>query len=548
MNIGLVQFYDDKINYGIYSEKINSEYCKLNNYTYFCETDSGKITVALNGKAPTWYKPLLILDTFNKNPDLDYLLFLDADAVVSDFNQKIEDFIDPNYDFVLAEDVGHHSDMNAGVILIKNTQWAKDFLKKWWKSGEEFTGKDAEELQIQTLLPQHIDQKGVFKNSLWHDQTCFTLLYRNDKEAKDHIKVIPNRLFNWAEPNQGNFIFHAYGKGAFPFRTLDILYKEKFETSENLDNINLIVYHIFCVEDYIDIVTNQIERLKKSGLYDWCDKLEVTCINLTNNFTEIEKIFEGLDKANLNKYTQNAFEYEGINKVWEYSQTHKGRVLYFHSKGVSNKYRKKSTGEISEWKTKGVGLWKEMMEYYLIDNWKDCIPKLDEYDQCGLTQHSNWLWGNFWWSNLSWIKSNPKPAFGDRWYFEAWLNAGRNPNIYEFYHFNWNPYYTLLPIDFFTNPKDHYRVKINSAYYGTIGEQQDESKPLADRVVVDVTDLIINNFKSNQEKAINIRVDNNLVDKDPHFGFEKYLEIHFELDGEECILVTSEDENCIINF
>ncbi len=50
-------------------------------------------------------------------------------------------------------------------------------------------------------------------------------------------------------------------------------------------------------------------------------------------------------------------------------------------------------------------------------------------------------------------------------------------------------------------------------------------------------DIIINNFRANQEKAINIRVDNNLVDKDPHFGFEKHLEIHFELNGEECISV-----------
>ena len=57
----------------------------------------------------------------------DYVLFLDADAIISDFNQKIEDFIDPKYDIILAEDIGHHSDMNAGVILIKNTQWSKDF-------------------------------------------------------------------------------------------------------------------------------------------------------------------------------------------------------------------------------------------------------------------------------------------------------------------------------------------------------------------------------------------------------------------------------------
>ena len=549
MNIGIAQFYDNRINYGVYSEKINSKYCELNNYTYFCETDFNKISLCLDGKAPTWYKPKLILDVFLQYPDLDYLLFLDADAIISDFNQKIENFIDPKYDLILAEDIGHHSDMNAGVILIKNTQWSKDFLEQWWKSGEEFTGNDAKELNIHTLLPQHMEQRGTFGNALWHDQTCLTLLYRNNKDVRDHIKIIPNHSFNWYEYNQGNFIFHAYSKGHSPYRTLDVIYREKFEQlDENTNSINLIVYHIFCTGNYLEVVSKQVDKLKNSGLYGWCDKLEVTCINLENNFTEVEKIFEGLDKVNFNKHTNNDYEYEGINKVWEYSQTHLGKVLYFHSKGVSNQYKNKETQEHSEWKSKGVYLWKEMMEHYLIDNYKDCLLQLDSHDQCGVTLNNQWWWGNFWWSNLSWVKSNPKPSKGDRWYFEAWLNHGRNPYGYEFYHFDWNPYYTNLPLSFILDPKDHYKVKINKAYYGTIGEQQDEGRPLIDRVVADVTDVIINNFKSNQEKAINIRVDNNLIDEDPHFGFEKYLEIHFELDGEKCILTSSEGQQCKINF
>tara|TARA_R110000744_G_scaffold284621_1_gene396147 strand:+ start:1395 stop:3050 length:1656 start_codon:yes stop_codon:yes gene_type:complete len=548
MTVGIIQFYDNKIDYGVYSEKINSKYCELNNYFYFCETDSNKISLSLDGKAPTWYKPKLILDVFSQHPNLDYLLFLDADAIVSDFNQKIEDFIDAKYDLILAEDIGHHSDMNAGVILIKNTQWSKDFLEQWWKSGEEFTGNDSKELNIHTLLPQHMEQKGTFENALWHDQTCLTLLYRNNKDVRDHIKIIPNHSFNWYEPNQGNFIFHAYSKGHSPYRTLDILYREKFETSDNLDNINLIVYHVFCTGNYLDVVSKQIDRLKSSGLYEWCDKLEVTCINLEGNFNSIKNIFKELDKVTLNTYTSNDYEYEGINKVWEYSQTHSGKVLYFHSKGVSNQYKNKSTQEHSEWKAKGVEFWKELMEYYLIDNFKECINKLDTYDQCGLTLNNQWWWGNFWWSNLSWVKSNPKPSKGDRWYFEAWLNHGRNPKGYEFYHFSWNAYYTYLPLDFVVNPKISYKVNIKKAYYGSIGEQQDEGRPVVDRVVADVTNTIIGNFKSNQEKAINIRVDNNIVSEDPHFGFEKYLEIHFDLDGEECILTTSEGQHCKIIF
>lgn len=548
MNIGIIQFYNNQVDYGVYSEKINQEYCNQKGYKYICDTDSNKIALVLNGKAPTWYKPRLLQQAFSDHPDLDYLLFLDADAIINDFSQSVEDFIDPQYDIVVAEDIGHHSVMNAGVILLKNTQWVKEFLEKWWKSGEEFTGNDAKHLNIQTLLPQHIEQTGVFQNALWHDQTCFTLLYKNDPEVSKHVKIIPNHSFNWYEAGSKNFIFHAFMKGHIPYRSLDLRYRERFELSTNFDNINLIVYHIFCTGDYIDVVTKQINRLKTSGLYDWCDTLEVTCISLDNNFTEVENIFKGLDKVNLNKYKDNSYEYEGINKVWEYSQTHSGKVLYFHSKGVSNKYKNKNTQEHSEWKAKGVEFWKELMEYYLIDNYTECLEKLETHDQCGLTLNNNWWWGNFWWSNLSWIKINSKPNHGDRWYFEAWINYGRNPSGYEFYHFDWNAYYTYFPLDFVINPNPPYKVNIKKAYYGTLGEQQDEGRPVVKRSVVDVTDKVINNFKSNEEKRINIRVDNDLTEKDPAFGVEKYLEVHLDLNGEECILTTSEGQPCKINF
>lgn len=543
MNIVVAQFYTSNVLYGHYAEAINKKYCEEKGYTYFCEKDDNKIKTLLEDRAPTWYKPKLIENVLEQlNPD--YILFLDIDAIVSDFNQNIEDFIDNNYSIVFAEDIGHHSAMNAGVFLLKNNEWSKNFLKTWWEAGETFTPENSRDLVI---LEQNFGKIGYFKNALWHDQTCLTTLYENNDDIKNNIKIISNKSFNHNEYNDNNFIFHAYAYGQSHYRTLDIIYKQVVLPNSNTKNINLIVYHIYCIGNYLDVVNQQLNRLKTSGLYDWCDKLEITCININNDFTAIEELIKDLDKANLTKTTNNSYEYEGINKVWEYSQNYNGKVLYFHTKGVSNTYNNLKERKESIKKRKGIAWWKEAMEYFVIDNYKECIQKLDEYDQCGLTNINGWWWGNFWWSNLSWPKSNEKPKSGDRWSFEAWLNNCRRPLIYEFYHFEFNPYYTKLPNDIYIN-KNLYKnskIEVIKAFYGTLGEQQDEGKPLLERIVIDVTDKIKENLIYNNNRGFNIRVDNN-IGGDPYFGVYKTLEVYFLLDDKECIITV--DENKSLNF
>jgi hypothetical protein len=183
------------------------------------------------------------------------------------------------------------------------------------------------------------------------------------------------------------------------------------------------------------------------------------------------------------------------------------------------------------------------MEYFLIDNFQDCLQKLDEYEQCGVTNNDKWWWGNFWWANLSFIRINAKPTHGDRWYFEAWLNHYRNPSVYEFYHFDFNGYFTYLPQDI--HDKEKYKdskIEVVRAFYGTLGEQQDEGKIFAERVVVDVTEQIKHNLEANNYKGFDIRVDNN-IGGDPYYGIEKKLEIYFLLNDIQYIITADENRN-----
>ena len=545
MKIVIAQFYTENVTYGEYAEAINRKYCEENGYEYFCEKDTAKIRTVLEDRAPTWYKPTLVTEVLN-NYNPDYVLFMDIDAIISDSNQKIEDFIDENYDLILTEDVGHHSVANAGVFILKNTEWSKEFLKTWNDSAEKYAGKDARDLII---MEQNLEREGYFKNALWHDQTCFTILYENNENIREHTKIISNRSLNYPEYNKGNFIFHAFAYGLIKNRTLDTIYREKAYVETGKENINLIVYHIYCVGNYLEVVKQQLERLKTSGVYDWCDKLEITCINTEGNFQDIEELVKDLTKATLNKFTENNFEYQAIKKVWEYSQQYKGKVLYFHTKGVANTYKDAETGEESEQKKKGVRWWKEAMEYFLIDKYEDCIDKLNKYNQCGLTIDRGWWWGNFWWSNLSWVCNNPEPVPSTRWSFEAWLNSNREPSYYEYFHLDWSPYYSILPEDLYLN-RDKYSnstIEVVEAFYGTLGEQMNESYTKADRVMADVTEQIRANLIAHGNRGFNIRVDNNIAG-DPYFGIPKVLEIHFLIDEEKCILVALEDTNLIFKL
>lgn len=544
-NIIVAQFYTNNVLYGKYSEGINRDYCEKNGYKYISETNTNKITMACEGRSFTWFKPKFIKEIFEiYNPE--YVLFLDADAILVNRNIKIEDFIDENYEIIFAEDIGgtsSHSAMNAGAFIIKNTNFSKDFLEQWWNLGDTLKGKDGRNL---TMSSENKEKTGYFREGLWHDQTCLTYLYEHNESIHKKLKIISNESFNYYEYNENKFMFHAFRYGVEPFRTIDIRYNEILNSQLILPNINLIVYHIFAKNNFKEIVESQINRIIKTGLYDWCDKMEITFTGEKSDLDLIAPIFSNLEKINITITPDNRFEYYAINTIWEYSQKFNGKVFYFHTKGVSNNYKDIQSMEISERKVQGIKWWKEILEKFLIDKWEECINVLDKYDQCGVTNAQGWWWGNFWWSNLSWVRSNTKPYCGDRWYFEAWLNNYRDPKIYEWYHFTFNPYFSILPNDIYDVEKyKDSEIVLIKAEYGTIGIQTDEAQLINERVMIDATEKIKNNFISNNRRGFNFFVSNDIAG-DPNHGFKKIIEIVFKIDEKEYILVASEGQ--FLNF
>jgi hypothetical protein len=125
--IVVCQFYTSNVSYGKYSEKINQKYCEDNGYDYYVEKDGDKIKSKIGSRSWTWYKPLLIEEVFNSHPDCDYVLFMDIDAIFSNNSRRIEEFINNDFSILMTNDYGP-SLVNAGVMLLKNNQFSKDFI------------------------------------------------------------------------------------------------------------------------------------------------------------------------------------------------------------------------------------------------------------------------------------------------------------------------------------------------------------------------------------------------------------------------------------
>ena len=137
-----------------------------------------------------------------------------------------------------------------------------------------------------------------------------------------------------------------------------------------------------------------------------------------------------------------------INKVREFAISNNTRnntnanILYLHTKGISfsDNYQEEND-------------WIDMMLYFLVEEHKVCIDKLDTTDinavGCNFmhvpTKHFS---GNFWWAKSNYIKTLPileeykVPVIPCD--AEFWLCIN-NPKIYTMHNSNLDHYYHIYP-------------------------------------------------------------------------------------------------------
>jgi hypothetical protein len=295
----------------------------------------------------------------------------------------------------------------------------------------------------------------------------------------------------------------------------------------------LIVYHAFLVGNWKELVEQQISRIVESGLYDQCDFFYMTVNKQDVPEEELLNLIERYKKIDVEFTEFNHAEYLGIRKVKQIGESYDdAKILYFHTKGVSNNWRDYKTKEVSFTKSENVEFWREGLEYFVIDKWRDCVDLLDEYDNVGMSCNGGWYWGNFWWTKSQHVRKTQEVGIWGRWDYEAWLNNGvPNSKNYEYYHVGFNLYLSKLLPSLYTGELTKYRgdkLIIKNATYGTPPFEIDEGygdMPL--NVINDVTDIVKQLVEDNGGTKLKFIVDNGLLGGDPIYGYRKVVIVEF---------------------
>jgi len=184
-----------------------------------------------------------------------------------------------------------------------------------------------------------------------------------------------------------------------------------------------LFYHAYLINNYKDIITEQLTNIFNSGLYKYCQEFHIGIvggeeekkwiINLVGKYSKIKlHFFDNGDE----KHTLRLIPL--IIKPNDY-------VLYFHTKGITH-------NSISQ------NLWRRLVQYKVIYEWKKCIEILHEYDSVGpLYREDTFLGyfphfsGNFWWSKYKHIMSLDNSYLDENYIHkrmgaEFWI--GSNPN------------------------------------------------------------------------------------------------------------------------
>ena len=182
--------------YAKYTKKVNSEYCKERGYDFFVESER------LSDRSPQWDKVAIAEKYID---DYDLIFWIDADAMITRFDVKIEEFLEDGKWFFICDDTPNRGykcqqsyTLNTGGFLLDTRgrkPLIKRFVKRWWHLGE-------------LLNLQH---------RCWHEQTAINILVFELHEFNiDDMKIYPVDAFNsqFAPQNthrEKKFVLHALG-------------------------------------------------------------------------------------------------------------------------------------------------------------------------------------------------------------------------------------------------------------------------------------------------------------------------------------------------
>jgi hypothetical protein len=209
VSIGILLLYDAKLWSSEVSElsvRNKQQYAQLHGYEVVVAND-----LLDHSRPGAWSKLPAMLHHL---PKFDYLVYMDIDTLVMNFDVRIEQFLIPGKDIIMGTD---WSGPNTGVWIAKNTDWSKGLIKEVWDQKQFVKGK----------YPFEYEQRAfhyVLQTDVWRARNLPK--YPNAEAIHSHFEFLPQCALNSYAVHplylkadretshyvRGDFIIHFAGK------------------------------------------------------------------------------------------------------------------------------------------------------------------------------------------------------------------------------------------------------------------------------------------------------------------------------------------------
>ncbi len=112
-----------------------------------------------SNRPPAWNKILLIQKLLQDKKDYDFVLWIDSDALIINFDKDIREEIESAKDLYLVKHFIKGREVpNTGSFLIRNSEWSRKFLADVWDKKEHIYNKWWENAAVNELLGFKIEE------------------------------------------------------------------------------------------------------------------------------------------------------------------------------------------------------------------------------------------------------------------------------------------------------------------------------------------------------------------------------------------------------
>ncbi|CAJ1444355.1 unnamed protein product [Effrenium voratum] len=218
----VVTAFDVNYEVGFLCSTVNEAYCRQHGYGFLrlC-VEAGQLRELSQGRHLAWAKVALLchllgeatheascLASVPPATDVDYVVWVDADAMVLDQRQPLEAFVElaQAADFIIGEDMADTDLLNTGLMFFRSSDYCRRLARRWWIDSDPHWHHEL--CWDQTGLCRLLEAEGLGISKPWFSW-CGGPRF---KRFGSKIFVFDCGGFNFKYVNNCAFVFHAVGE------------------------------------------------------------------------------------------------------------------------------------------------------------------------------------------------------------------------------------------------------------------------------------------------------------------------------------------------